>query len=311
MPWDVRRSKRYYYRPQRLQGQPRRIYLGSGRVAKAAAEADERLRLARQAAANKLAAEEAQLRETEASLAELCAAAHVLGRACLVADGLHQHSRGEWRRRRRWQEPTDLPDPRTGPDPETAADPREVLGALARMSSGAEGGDPAELGKLRRVLDRSPGVWQAVGELARQVEATLIELACGTNLLLAECLRLRLQALKDELGGRSPAERLLGQCLTATGIWVYYLDALTIQYLDALTTQDGSRPRVRLLLSLGGAAHRRHSANLWMLMRLRRLLRPPPTAFGLAGRPDRAPPRPVAAARASPQQAGEELTAAR
>jgi hypothetical protein len=170
------------------------------------------------------------------------------------------------------------------------------------LSSRAEEGDYWALCELRRTLARCHGVWQAAGELARQVEGKLIELACGTNLLFGECLRLRLQALLDELGGRSPAERLLGQCLTASGVWVYYLDVLTLQYLDATQTEGTGLPRVRLLLSLGRAAHRRQSASLSMLMRLRRLL-PPPSALGAAGQLDRPPPRPVVAVRASPAPA--------
>jgi hypothetical protein len=276
------------------------VYVGAGRRGEVAAEAVALRRRQRETAAREVAAEEARLREVEAPLAELCTAVHLLARVELVLQGYHQHDRGQWRLRRRWHEPTDSPDPRADPGTKDAADLRQVLDALAGWSAGAEEGDYWALCELRRTLASNPGVWQAVAALARRVEEALIQRVSGKNLLLAECLRLRLQALKDELGGRSPAERLLGQCLTASGVWLYCLDVLILEYLDALTTQtEGTgRPRVRLLLSLGGAAHRRHSASLWMLMRLRRLLRPPPPSYGLAGRLDRTPPRPVAAARA-------------
>jgi hypothetical protein len=300
MAWLRRGRRLYFYQPVRIGKRVTQVYIGGGRAGEVAAEAIAVRRRQREIAAHELAAEEAQLRATESLVLELCAAATVLARATLVGQGHHQHNRGQWRLRRRWHEPTDSADPRVDPGPETMVDPRQVLGALAGLSARAEEGDLRSLGQLRLALTRCPCVWQAAADLARRVEEELIQRVSGHNLLFAECLRLRLQAVKDELGGRSPAERLLGQCLTASGVWVYHLDALTLQFLDALPTQtEGTgRPRVRLLLSLGGSAHRRHSASLRMLMRLRRLLPPRPPAFGLAGRLDRTPPRPAAAARA-------------
>jgi hypothetical protein len=305
MPWEVRGSKRYLYRPQRVRGRPRRIYLGCGRVGEQAAAADAQRRLERETAARELAAEEARLREAEAPLAQLCTEVHILGRACLVAEGFHQHARGQWRRRRRGQEPTGRPHASADPDPQ-AADPPQDLGALAALLQSAEQGGHWALCELRWVFASSPGVWQAAADLAGRVEAGLIQRVSGQNLLLAECLRLHLRAMKDELAGPSPlpAESLLVQCVTATWTWVNYLGCLAAQ------ADYSSAARVNLLVRLVSAAHRRHIAAVRMLMTLRRLSKPPPSSCGLAGRLDRTPPRPVAAARASPHQP-DELTAAR
>jgi hypothetical protein len=100
--------------------------------------------------------------------------------------------------------------------------------------------------------------------------------------------------MKDELAGPSPspAELLVIESLAASWVWLNHLDALTMQVVDSL-----SPGRVRMLLSLGSPAHRRFSRAVRMLMTLRRLLTPPPPAVGAAGRLDRAPPRPAAAAR--------------
>jgi hypothetical protein len=294
MPWDVRQSKRYYYRSERLGDQPVRRYIGTGRAGELAAAGDERRRLEREAAACALAAEEARLREAEAPLLELCAAAHLLARAALVAAGFHQHDRGQWRRRRRRQGPTGQPHAGADPDPQEAADPPQGLGALANLSARAEQGDPLALSELCRALASSSGVWKAPGELAQRVEATLIQRASGTNLLLAECQQRHVRAMKDELGGPSPspAERLVTESLAASWTWVNYLDCLAAQ------AEDVSPARVNMLLSLVSAAERRFFGAVRLFTTLRRLLRPPPSSFGLAGRLDRTPPRPVAAARA-------------
>jgi hypothetical protein len=270
------------------------VYVGRGRAGEVAAAAVALRRRQREAAARELAAEEAGLREVEASVLEAGAWATVLARVELVVRGYHQHDRGEWRKRRRAPEPPDQVDPGTAPDPETTADPRQVLGALAGLSVRAERGDPAALCELRRTLARSSGVWQAAADLAGRVEEALIERASGTNLLLAESMRFRLRDLKHEMGGLSPspAERLVIESLVASWVWLNHLDALTLQ------AEDPSLPRVRLLLSLVGAAHRRHIAAVRLLRTLGRLLKPPPSSFGLAGRLDRTPPRPVGAARA-------------
>jgi hypothetical protein len=270
------------------------VYLGTGAAGELVAAADARCRLARETAARELAAEEAQLREVEASVLELCTAATLLARAALVAQGLHRHG-GQWRKRRHAPQPSDHPDAGGDPGAPAPADHRQTLDTVRCLSELAERGDPGALRQLRRVLASRPGVWKSLSELGRQVEEALIQRVSSPNLLLAECLRLHLQAMKGELGGPSPspAELLVIESLAASWVWLNHLDALTIQVVDSL-----SPARVRMLLSLGSPAHRRFSRAVRMLMTLRRLQRPPASSFGLARPPDRPPPRPAAAARA-------------
>ena len=107
MPWSQRGSRSYFYVTQRVNGRPRRVYVGAGGSAAAtlaAADADQR-RLAREAAARERHAEQARQLAVEGHLVRLCALSDVLTRAALLASGFRRHHRGEWRRRRE-PEPT-------------------------------------------------------------------------------------------------------------------------------------------------------------------------------------------------------------
>src|SRR5262245_40882598 len=99
MPWESRGSRRYLYRCRRVNGLPRKLYLGGG----AAAEAYEKLLVEerRRHAAERLAWEAAvvPLADADSSLVHLQAAATVLARAALILGGFHEHQR-EWRRRK-------------------------------------------------------------------------------------------------------------------------------------------------------------------------------------------------------------------
>ena len=101
MPWQLRGTKRYYYRSERLNGRPVRRYVGAGdspAAALAATTADLR-RLEREIAARERHAERERLREAEATLLELCEVSDIVARAALVGAGYHRHG-GEWRRGR-------------------------------------------------------------------------------------------------------------------------------------------------------------------------------------------------------------------
>jgi len=90
----------YYYRSVRIDGKPRRIYVGTGITAQVAAEEDRKARQARKLerkTAEQLRAEHTQL---DVNLAELHRLGDALGRAALYAAGYHQHCCGDWRPKR-------------------------------------------------------------------------------------------------------------------------------------------------------------------------------------------------------------------
>lgn len=96
MPW----TGPYYYRSVRVNGQPRREYVGAGKVAALAAQLDaieREERELRQAAEREARADAGALDEL---VTEFNSAADDLACAALLAAGCRQHHRGEWRKRR-------------------------------------------------------------------------------------------------------------------------------------------------------------------------------------------------------------------
>jgi hypothetical protein len=101
MPWDPRRGgRRYYYRSERdVNGQPRRLYLGSGEAAERAAAEDRRRREERQAADAAWQAELAALLEFDALVERFCRLTDLLLAAAMLDAGYEKMRRGHWRRK--------------------------------------------------------------------------------------------------------------------------------------------------------------------------------------------------------------------
>ena len=103
MAWYVRGNRRYFYRSARENGRVRRVYVGAGQVAEAAAAFDalsravreedrERSRAARDAERGRL--------DALAPLRRLDALAGALAALTLAGAGYHRPHREAWRRRR-------------------------------------------------------------------------------------------------------------------------------------------------------------------------------------------------------------------
>jgi hypothetical protein len=149
---------------------------------------------------------------------------------------------------------------------------------LARLFERATQGDRSVLPELREALDANPEFWEQYGDLSLQAEASVGVLAAGSNLLLGEALKRKLQALKAELGAsRSAVEGLLAGRVVVTWAQVHHYDALAAQALV------GS-PRLRELQRLQDAAHRRHLSALKTLAVVHKLLTPAPSPVQVASR---------------------------
>ena len=83
-----------------------------------------------------------------------------------------------------------------------------LAAGLAGLVERARRGDAAALPELRLALDANPHLWQRFGDLARQAEQALVDLAAGNDLYLRECLARRVAELRGELGGRDAAMAL-------------------------------------------------------------------------------------------------------
>ncbi len=154
---------------------------------------------------------------------------------------------------------------------------------VARLVKQAERGDLSVLPELRRLLEDNEALWQSYGDLAAQAEAALIRLVAGPNLLLAECLKRKVRAMTEELGGASPSrlERLLAERVTSTWMQVHYYDALAAQ-----VAQAGDFP-TRALERRQDGSQRRFLASVKLLAVVQKLLKPAPSPIQIATRLNR------------------------
>ena len=96
MPW----SGPYYYRSVRVNGKPRRRYVGSGAIGQLAAQMDALKRAQRTVEGDRAAGARAAHEAMDDDLRAVGRLADALARAALIAAGCHRHHRGEWRRKR-------------------------------------------------------------------------------------------------------------------------------------------------------------------------------------------------------------------
>src|SRR5262249_49496293 len=112
MAWANRGNRRCYYQSIRVGRRITKVYLGSGPEADQAAAAVVQRRAEHAAQAETLRLEQHAHADAVAPLKELSHLTDLLMKATLISQGYHQHSRGEWRRRRhaKHQEPHVHPD---------------------------------------------------------------------------------------------------------------------------------------------------------------------------------------------------------
>src|SRR5260370_31548869 len=100
MGWEQRqRGGLDFYRSVRVNGQPRKLYVGKGPTAERQARLEAEKRQQRRSEREALLAEQVQVAGADRALEDLRAMTDLLARATLILVGLHEH-RGEWRRRR-------------------------------------------------------------------------------------------------------------------------------------------------------------------------------------------------------------------
>jgi hypothetical protein len=103
---------------------------------------------------------------------------------------------------------------------------------MRRLLERAEGGDRSALPAMQMLLDATPEVWRAYGDLARVAEDAWVELVSGPNLLMREALRRKLAELKAELlpgPATTPLEELLVERVGAGWLQTAYADAAAAQ----------------------------------------------------------------------------------
>jgi hypothetical protein len=129
-------------------------------------------------------------------------------------------------------------------------------------------------------LEADPSVWQEYGDLAAQAQEAWLQLLAGTDYLLAESVRLKLGALRQELSaeGASPLEKLLIERVIACWLQTHYADALYAQAKGPHST-----PSVRQeLMKRQDSSQRRYLAAIKQLALVRKLLKPALSPLQLA-----------------------------
>jgi hypothetical protein len=105
----------------------------------------------------------------------------------------------------------------------------------------AENGDKATLPALRNLVKRPEVLDICGGDLARQVESSVVRRAAGTNLAFQEALFHKLHLLRAELTGPDPTplERLLAERAAACWVQLHYYEVVLAQQEQKLTLTQG------------------------------------------------------------------------
>ena len=163
---------------------------------------------------------------------------------------------------------------------ETSREQAPGVGRLAELVQRAQQGDLTVLPLLREALEGDPTVWQEYGDLAAQAQESWLQLLAGADYLLAESVRLKLGALRQELGaaGASPLEKLLVERVVACWLQTHYADAL---YAQARGPQSTASIRQELM-KRQDSSQRRYLAAIKQLALVRKLLKPALSPLQLA-----------------------------
>jgi hypothetical protein len=98
MPWETRRTHRYYYTKRRLAGRVISDYVGAGEAAEVIATLEALHREQRIAQQHERRCEQESRRALDTEIDRLGAAIRLLVAAALLASGYHTH-KGQWRLR--------------------------------------------------------------------------------------------------------------------------------------------------------------------------------------------------------------------
>jgi hypothetical protein len=91
----------------------------------------------------------------------------------------------------------------------------------------AQDGDKSVLPAIRQQLDSRPELWREAGDLATQIQTSLVQATAGENEIVKEAIHRRLDGLRNELLGEVPGalERLLVERILVCWLQVHHADA--------------------------------------------------------------------------------------
>jgi hypothetical protein len=102
---------------------------------------------------------------------------------------------------------------------------------IAEFLNRAQNGDTSTLPALRKLFENAETVNNFGGNLAAQVEASLVTAAAGNNLVFKHALLRKLDLLRVELGGPNPTplERLLVERIVTCWLHLHDIEARFVQ----------------------------------------------------------------------------------
>ena len=133
----------------------------------------------------------------------------------------------------------------------------------------AQHGDETVLPELRELLDKTPELWQQVGDVAKHVETAWVKLLAGNDLLTQECLNREAERRRTDLIGDDPTplERHMVERIVASWLQVKHAEMQMGNSHGATDTQLTFRHR-RL-----DSAQKHHRAAINQLMKIRKATR--------------------------------------
>jgi hypothetical protein len=173
----------------------------------------------------------------------------------------------------------------------------EGLAELNSLVRRAKSGDRTAVPRLRQYLDLNPPLWHHAGDVGLQAQAAWIDLICGQNLHMRECLVRRLNEMKQGLVGDtkpSPLEVLLIERIAVAWLQVSYLDAHAVQ------CNEMSIRWAEFQLKRQAQAEKQYRSVIDALQTCRRVLRPISVEIHQA--PAASPPAPIIAGTANGDQ---------
>jgi hypothetical protein len=129
----------------------------------------------------------------------------------------------------------------------------------------AQHGDETAMPELRQLLDKSPQLWEQIGDLAKHVETAWIKLLAANDLLTQECLHREAERRRVELLGEDPTaiERHLIETIVANWLQLKHAEMQMGNSRDATDKQLTFRHR-RL-----ESAQKHHRAAINQLVKVR------------------------------------------
>jgi hypothetical protein len=215
MGWETRHGRRYLYRNQRVNGKPVKEYLAADdRFGFGEMMADDLDRVQRSEAEARRIARETRVanRERIDNLLAMTASANadlrILAEGVLYALGYHKHNRGEWRMKREMVSLKTLLDAinpqASGPNPLVKYDAPPGDAEVVELFAKARGGDAEALGRVHTLIRERKWVdW--LGNIGRQATRQLVWKASGGDPVWEAGLTQKVNALRDELLGKTPS----------------------------------------------------------------------------------------------------------